>query len=495
MNNEDILKKKYIIKKEGNIPLILLSPHSGNIDLKKIPRRENYINCKWKDGNNAKCHSYNNLLSKIFFITENDGPLNDLVEKITKSIFKLTGKTPYIVMSNIIRGEIDMNRESYLGTENEVALSIWKCYFNTIDKYTKSIISKFEKGLIIDFHGYKKRKSNNKKIIQLGYGFNKIILKNILERSDKLKYKNKNLFNKLNSDTIYDNIYGNNSLGSIFDSLNLNAYPSKKYKDITKIKNFKYYNGGYTTKRYMYNLNTIQLEFPQDYLRKYNSINLSINVSLSILVYLNYNNLFNFMYIKGNNNYCSEIYNKFKNSKKYNLYKYLLPNLNNKTIFCKLFFKSLKDLNNYRIINKKSKINISKKKYFNLINKLKNKKISKKEFKLLKDNLYIKFCKCIKKLLIKNKLLEQNNNPYAICTSSIYKNRNIDVPIKASRNCSKKIKWYKLGGSYNLPIMKNLRNNSLKNCSTYPLTGYYRDGFCRTGKDDSGTHSICAKID
>lgn len=40
----------------------------------------------------------------------------------------------------------------------------------------------------------------------------------------------------------------------------------------------------------------------------------------------------------------------------------------------------------------------------------------------------------------------------------------------------------------------NLLGEPLKQCSTEPLTGYYRDGFCRTDESDNGTHVICAEM-
>ena len=29
-------------------------------------------------------------------------------------------------------------------------------------------------------------------------------------------------------------------------------------------------------------------------------------------------------------------------------------------------------------------------------------------------------------------------------------------------------------------------------CCTSPITGFYRDGYCRTGPDDKGLHTVCA---
>lgn len=34
----------------------------------------------------------------------------------------------------------------------------------------------------------------------------------------------------------------------------------------------------------------------------------------------------------------------------------------------------------------------------------------------------------------------------------------------------------------------------LEGCSSDPLTGFYRDGSCRTGPEDIGQHTICAVV-
>ena len=37
----------------------------------------------------------------------------------------------------------------------------------------------------------------------------------------------------------------------------------------------------------------------------------------------------------------------------------------------------------------------------------------------------------------------------------------------------------------------NVLGEPLANCSNAPLTGFYRDGCCRTGPDDLGSHVVC----
>jgi uncharacterized protein (DUF2237 family) len=40
----------------------------------------------------------------------------------------------------------------------------------------------------------------------------------------------------------------------------------------------------------------------------------------------------------------------------------------------------------------------------------------------------------------------------------------------------------------------NVLGNPLVPCSYDPLTGYYRDGCCKTDASDQGTHVICARV-
>lgn len=41
---------------------------------------------------------------------------------------------------------------------------------------------------------------------------------------------------------------------------------------------------------------------------------------------------------------------------------------------------------------------------------------------------------------------------------------------------------------------KNVLGTKLIACCTSPMTGYYRDGYCRTGGQDYGVHVICAQM-
>lgn len=52
-------------------------------------------------------------------------------------------------------------------------------------------------------------------------------------------------------------------------------------------------------------------------------------------------------------------------------------------------------------------------------------------------------------------------------------------------------------GSYTwlkLIMPTNVLGTELKCCCRDPMTGFYRDGFCRTGPADVGQHTVCVKV-
>ena len=41
---------------------------------------------------------------------------------------------------------------------------------------------------------------------------------------------------------------------------------------------------------------------------------------------------------------------------------------------------------------------------------------------------------------------------------------------------------------------RNVLGSALQPCSVEPLTGFMRDGMCRTGPHDIGSHTVCAQM-
>lgn len=46
-------------------------------------------------------------------------------------------------------------------------------------------------------------------------------------------------------------------------------------------------------------------------------------------------------------------------------------------------------------------------------------------------------------------------------------------------------------GNGHYPKPKNVLGGDLESCCTDPMTGFYRDGYCKTGPDNTGRHTIC----
>lgn len=43
-------------------------------------------------------------------------------------------------------------------------------------------------------------------------------------------------------------------------------------------------------------------------------------------------------------------------------------------------------------------------------------------------------------------------------------------------------------------MAKNVLGTNLETCSTQPMTGFYRDGCCNTGAEDTGLHTVCVEM-
>lgn len=49
-------------------------------------------------------------------------------------------------------------------------------------------------------------------------------------------------------------------------------------------------------------------------------------------------------------------------------------------------------------------------------------------------------------------------------------------------------------GNGHKPEAKNVLGGKLATCSMNPKTGFFRDGCCKTGANDVGTHTVCAQV-
>lgn len=178
---------------------------------------------------------------------------------------------------------------------------------------------------------------------------------------------------------------------------------------------------------------------------------MNINVKVNKNLDYNINQIIDIFKLENSGNTdinCKNIYRFLKNkySKKKNLEAFFIKYPNYDNSICNILIKSVYQLFIEPNLQEKSKLPISEKNYKNLLKKYRSKTISRDESNLLDKCLHIKLCRCIKKIYIKNLIEDVKNqkyNPYALCTSSIYKKRNIDPPPRAVRKCRELYSWYK----------------------------------------------------
>ena len=87
----------YITFTEGDIPIILSCPHDGKLKLNMDVRKKNNTN-----------------------ILENDTNMHAITLKIAKVFYNKIGKNPFLIINNIPRKYIDLNRSKQIGTENKM---------------------------------------------------------------------------------------------------------------------------------------------------------------------------------------------------------------------------------------------------------------------------------------------------------------------------------------------------------------------------------------
>jgi uncharacterized protein len=47
---------------------------------------------------------------------------------------------------------------------------------------------------------------------------------------------------------------------------------------------------------------------------------------------------------------------------------------------------------------------------------------------------------------------------------------------------------------YRSTMVTNVLGTELRCCCRDPMTGFYRDGYCRTGPEDIGQHTVCVEV-
>ena len=202
--------------KEGNIPIILLSLHGGGT----------FLDCKKRM----------NILNGKQFVVKNDAYTKKITLETYSNMLSL-GYKPYLIVNNIHRKYIDLNRfmNSSCNEKCNSCMYQYILFHDNLMKCVLNIIDKHGKCFIFDIHG----NQNTHNMIQFGYGLSIDELKqNKLDQCSLYSVKN-------NNSNIDEYIFKNKSLSYYYKDLFPNIFPTYNKIDDTYIKNSnsKYYAG------------------------------------------------------------------------------------------------------------------------------------------------------------------------------------------------------------------------------------------------------------
>jgi hypothetical protein len=212
----------------GNMPLVISVPHGGTINLDDIEDR-----------------------SRQGSVTVTDSYTKELALEIASIMDKYYGYKPYLVVCNLIRKDIDQNREINEGTcGNGKMEKPWNVFHDFTDSALAMATRQFGACLYIDLHGH----GHSVQRLELGYLLKENELKNVIGQTGKTDYLSKKssfanlMATSKDSLSLSQLMIGENAFGTLMANEGFPSVPSKQ--DPYPLEGEKYFNGGYNTKRY-----------------------------------------------------------------------------------------------------------------------------------------------------------------------------------------------------------------------------------------------------
>ena len=237
----------------GNLPIIITAPHGG-LQTGGLPDRA--------------CAN---------IVTTTDANTDQLALAVQAKLTALFGKVPHLVVCNLKRSKIDVNRPLDEGTCNNATAAIsWNDYHNFISAARNTVLQQYGKGLLIDLHGH----GHTIQRVELGYNLSASQLANTdayLNGSTPIAGSTiRSLVgNNLTGQTHAHLIRGPFSFGTY---LQASGYPAVPSVSIPNPGTEPYFSGGYTVETWGSKdggtLDAIQIESNYTGLRD-NSVNIN----------------------------------------------------------------------------------------------------------------------------------------------------------------------------------------------------------------------------
>jgi len=256
--SSDPPENPYVEYIPGNTNLIFSVPHDGNINLTSIPVRRN--GCKDSEGvciypGKDECDP--DKICKV--ITWADFNAKVIARTVFEKFVENTGKTPHLIISHLHRSMLDPNRPVEQAAQgNAEAIAAYEAFHGSIKHAHATLDGK--PGLHIDFHGYTDVYRQNNTMI--GYLFNS---KDLNSGQFEIQKSSIQALVRRTGLPIEEFLFGEKSLGSLFESAGYKAVPSPRQPYPGKDK---YYRGGWITQIHGSRdggvIDAVQLEFPTE---------------------------------------------------------------------------------------------------------------------------------------------------------------------------------------------------------------------------------------
>ena len=235
----------FVTFKTGNIPLIILAPHGG--DLKP----------QWIDDRGCPDSKLLQDQYTLGIALQIEQELNAM------------GYQPYMVLAKMHRIKIDLNRSLNTALcEDKTAVPLWELFHNQITAFQNDISTMHGRGILIDLHG----QSHPEQRIELGYLLNGQMLRDF--EANSTDYSNQASIKSLISNNpqqvnFEQLIIGDNSLGTLLEFKGFDAVPSNS--DQAPLENQLFFSGGHNTINYgsrdSGSIDAIQVELNREGLR------------------------------------------------------------------------------------------------------------------------------------------------------------------------------------------------------------------------------------
>lgn len=213
--------KNYVEYIPGDLPLILCSPHGGDLKPEDIPDR-------------------------TYGVTGADANTQQLTKAVAEEIAKLGGHRPHLVLSHLHRSKLDPNREVKEAAQgNADAINAWKEYHQFIEKAREVVVKQHGQAFLIDMHG----QSHPGERVELGYLHKPEELDQPAEKLNEPEFVAQGSLAHLmrKSKLPYTELlHGKASFGALLEAKGYRATPSPRLP----VPDQPYFSGGYTIVRH-----------------------------------------------------------------------------------------------------------------------------------------------------------------------------------------------------------------------------------------------------